>query len=618
MSDEVTKVSPLGTEEEQQLRKWRSEFQLDYNAYKNWQDKKQVWEKFYDGDQLSPEEKKALRDRNQPEVVINLIKPRIDGVIGDFLGRRVMMRARDKGSADFNTAKHITEALRFIEEQNRFDDQEAKVAEDLFIGGVGWYKVGIEFDFLEPEIKIAYRDNDDVIVDRRSRKRDLSDAKRLWETVWVEVEDLVELYPQFEKEIISAANQQEGSFVGNYGAPGENYLGDDYAQSENVASQSLVQMETFTDPKRNRVRLINVWERVQKRVVFAYHPDMKDTMTEITDYSAQDIADLKESFPSYQVFNKTKTELNSGLFLFNKVLDYRENVREHDSAGKFPFARALGHVERSNKNIPYGMVKQYIDAQREYNKRRSKLLHKSNTNRIIAEAGAVAKHDIERTRKEAARPDGYVEFNPGKQFRIDSDSPAQTDVFLLQLAQSEIEASGIANEFVGTENKQLSGVAISLRQSGGQKMLRPFYAALRAARRDIFHIALEEIQQYWTSEKLVKITDDPDASDVILNQRSYDPETGKLKIENNLRLGKYDIKIDEDLETANERSEQLKELIQFAELTLKAGQPFPLDLAIKASNIPNKDEWLSRIAEMEKQRQAALQQQLSQQSTGAA
>ena len=617
MPDLIDRVLPKESEDDETLRRWESEFQLDFRAWEDWQEKKKEWERFYDGDQLSSDEKEALKKRHQPEVVINLIKPRIDGVIGDFLGRRVMMRARDRGTADFDKAKHITEALRYIEDQNHFDDQEAQVAEDLFIGGVGWYKASLEFDFLEPEIRLNYRSNDDVILDRRCRKEDLSDAKRLWETIWVEVEDLVELYPDSEDDIRSAAQKEMESFAGPLpiGA-GRQHIGDDYAKNDDASPDTGINFETFVDPKRKRLRLINVWERVQKRIEFAFHPDIEGTVAEITDLTSQEKSALKQNFPGAQIFARTRWELNSGIFILGHVLEYKKNVRPHDSEGKFPFSRAIGHVERSDTRTPYGLVRQYVDAQKEYNKRRSKLLHKSNVNRILAEEGAFAANDTERVRKEAARPDGVVIFKAGRKVEIGNDRPEQADVFLLQLAQTEIEASGVSKEFIGTENKVLSGRAIGIRQSEGQKMLRPFYAALRSARRHIFSIVLEDMQQYWTSEKLIKITDDPEAGSVVLNQRVSLPD-GTVGIVNDLRLGKYDIKVDEDAETPNQRQESFAQLAQLGQVALQAGEPFPIEMLIKSSDLPNKKEWLDAIAQRKQQQMQMMQLQLMAQAGAA-
>lgn len=593
---------------QQKLQRWRSEFQLDYAAFNKWRENKKMWERFYDGDQLSDEEKRALKARGQPEVVVNLIKPRIDGVLGDYLGRRVMMRARDRGSSDFDKAKHITEAIRYIEDMNRFDEQEAKVGEDMLIGGIGWYKILLDFDFLEAEIRVSHRNNNDVIPDRRSRRLDMRDGKRLWETVWVEVEDLKELYPTYEKEIEEAASIQMESFDSWLCQnKDKDYRGDDYDLS--TTNVDGINFETFLDPKRRRIRVINCWEREQKRIEFAFHPAIQGSVQEITDLDSSDRKALRINYPGVQTFTRVKWNLNSGIFIVNAIIEDKVDVRPHDSEGKFPFIRAIAHIEKEDSLSPYGMVKQYVDPQKEYNKRRSKLLHKSNTNRIVAEEGAIADGNIEKIRREASRPDGVVLYKAGKQFQIQGGEPAQADVLLLQLAQSEIDAAGVSKEFVGQEDSSISGRAVNLREVYGQKILRPYYASLRYARKQVFEIILEEMQQYWTSEKLIKITDDPTAGQIILNQRATDPITGRPVILNNLRLGKYDIKIDEDVETPNQRQEIFNNLLKLGEVSLKAGQPFPLEMLIKSSDLPNKQEWLDAIAQRQVQQMQVLQAQ---------
>lgn len=602
MAEEQANTQPEGNPDDIRLRKWKSEFSMDFKNHKKWWDQKHEWEKFYDGDQLDADEKSELQKRGQPEVVINLIKPRIDGVVGSFLANRVMMRARDKGSGDFEKAKYITEALRYIEDQNRFDEAEFRVAEDLFISGMGWYKEHLEFDFMEPEIRISYRSNNDVIVDRQCRRRDLKDAKRLYETVWVEVEDLIELYPTYADEIQACANMAPQELVPSTDTSVQK-IGDNYAQSNNVSADTW-DFETFVDIQRKRLRLVNVWEREQKKTLFAFHPALENSVIEITDMSKGDLSDFKKIYKNAQYFTRTRWQLNSGIFIANTILEDKKNVRPHDSDGKFPFARAVAQVDRETY-LPYGMVKQYVDPQKEYNKRRSKLLHKTNVNRIIAERGAV--EDIDLAREEAARPDGYVEINPNKKFDIGNSTPSQSDVYLLQLAQSEIESSGIAKETIGQEDKVMSGTAIQLRQVDGQKMLRSYYASLRSARRDIFAIVLEEMQQFWTSEKLIKITDDPRAGEIILNQRITDPRTGEVFIRNDLRLGKYDIKIDEDLETPNQRDETFRSLTSLAPAIVQSGTPFPIVSLLRASNLPIKEDLISEI-EAEKQRQLQIAQ----------
>lgn len=604
----LQEVTSQNVDDVKRLEKWRNEFIKDFDHFKKWLVKKKDWENFYDGDQLSQEEKSELSQRKQPEVVINLIAPRIDAAIGDFLGRRVMMRAKDRGSGDFEKAKYITEALRYVEDLTEFSQNEYEVAKNLFISGLGWYKIHLEFDFLEPEIRISHKNYNDVILDRNSKRMDMTDAKRLWETMWVEVEDLIDIYPDYEKEIRGAIELPHSWDESPLHSTGMQTLGDDYAKEGSSADSGSI--GAFTDPNRKCIRLINCWERVQKRIEFAFHPSLDGQVANLSDMKADERSDFQKIYPDAQHFIRTRWELNSGIWIYNTLLEYKENIRPHDSEGKFPFARAIAKTEHQSR-IPYGLVKQYIDAQKEYNKRRSKLLHKTNTNRILMEEGAVA--DVERARVEAARPDGTIVIKPQRKFEISGNEPAQSDVFMLQLAQAEVSSVGVAREFTGQEDSKLSGNAIQLRQVAADRMIRHLYDSLRFARKQAFNLALEEMQQYWTSQKLISITDDPNAQQVILNQRVVDPISGHIVILNNLRLGKYDIKIDEDLETPNQRQENFDQLIQLADAITKL--PPQLAMAIvKSSNLPMKQELLDQmLAEQERQMQI-LQMQVEAQA----
>src|SRR5258708_35783580 len=59
----------------------------------------------------------------------------------------------------------------------------------------------------------------------------------------------------------------------------------------------------------------------------------------------------------------------------------------------------------------YGFVRNFKGPQDEINQRRSKALHISNVTRLTLQKGSV--DDVETTRREAARPDGVIEYNPG-------------------------------------------------------------------------------------------------------------------------------------------------------------------------------------------------------------
>src|SRR6185437_3494957 len=112
----------------------------------------------------------------------------------------------------------------------------------------------------------------------------------------------------------------------------------------------------------------------------------------------------------------------------------------------------------------YGFVRNLKGPQDELNQRRSKALFMSNVTRLIGQKGAV--DNVETARKEYARPDGYVEYNPGFDAPKPDDKTADLaqQLSLMQDARSEIDSfANVTPDLVTREVPgDHSGVAINL------------------------------------------------------------------------------------------------------------------------------------------------------------
>jgi hypothetical protein len=105
----------------------------------------------------------------------------------------------------------------------------------------------------------------------------------------------------------------------------------------------------------------------------------------------------------------------------------------------------------------YGFIRNLKSPQDEINHRRSKALHLLNTRRVVSEKGAV--DDIEVARREWAKPDGWVEVNPG--LKMEPDTSAVSDfkgqLEMLQESKNEIENFGPNPALVGQGLEDSSG-----------------------------------------------------------------------------------------------------------------------------------------------------------------
>jgi len=274
------------------------------------------------------------------------------------------------------------------------------------------------------------------------------------------------------------------------------------------------------------------------------------------------------------------------------------------------------HVDRENNR--YGMVRDMISLQDEINKRRSKALHLLSVAQVITEKGAV--QDIDKARREVAKPDGAIEVMPGMRFEIHHGGEMATgQMNLLQHATSEMQATGPNASMSGTDNRELSGRAILAQQAGGAAQNEPIADGLREWMQEVYEIVWMAARQYWTGGKWVRVTDDlgttkyvginqpvtlqdelaqmPDQQRAMAMQQLQimpgDPRLQMVvRVENDITDMDIDVTIGAGLDVPSLQNEQFQVLLQLA-----STQPglIPADVLIAASSLHDKDKLLERM-----------------------
>ncbi len=173
----------------------------------------------------------------------------------------------------------------------------------------------------------------------------------------------------------------------------------------------------------------------------------------------------------------------------------------------------------------YGYPRNLKGPQDELNQRRSKTLFMSNVTRLIAQKGAV--DDVERARKEYARPDGYVEYNPGfeKPHPDDKTADLQAQLSLMQDARTEIESfANITPDLITRDIPgDHSGVAINMLQRAGIAELGPFLRNWKVWKKRVYRAIWNVVQRTWTHERFVRVTDSQGLAQFFqLNAQEFD------------------------------------------------------------------------------------------------
>lgn len=561
------------------LRTW---FQTAEDASQDGRQQAETARDYYDGKQLTKDEQAALIARGQPVVIANRIKPKINYLRGLEKKGRQDPKAYPRNPADEDAADAATQAIRFVCDDNSFDDVSSDVWDNLLIEGFGGADVVVERDYRDELcIRVLYWPWDRLFYDIHSRRPDFSDAKYLGGVMWMDEDEVKARWPETGERAVEASY----AFAQAQGT-GETY--DDRPRDNQWA-----------DYKRKRVRVI-------------------------------------------QIHWREGVEWWTATFAAGGFLTEPEKSPYLDQYGMAECSLILQSAYVDRENVRYGAVKDMIGPQDEINKRRSKALHLMSVRQVIAEEGAV--HDVDAARAELAKPDGYVEVAP--QFRFDianTGDLAAAQFQLLQEAKSELEAVGPNATMQGRQGASASGRAIALSQQGGAiEVDGALLDRHRQWKRRIYRAIWNRVRQFWTEEKWLRVTDDnqhvqfvglnrpktvgdalaelpPQQQQMMAQQAGLQPgdprlaqplmgPDGKPVLANNVGSLDVDIIVDEAPDVATLQIEEFQQLAQLMQ-GMPALGPLALDLLIRASSLRSKDELLERV-------EAALQPQQGPQQQG--
>lgn len=565
--------------DEEVLRRFKHDFLCDFIAEEQWRINAKEDGEFYDGIQWTPEQKTKLEERGQPVVTINRIKPRMDAIHGIQQALRVDTKAYPVNDKE-NEAQEVSEALRAIENDNDFDQQESLAFEDQTITGRGWYKISKRWDGLKSRHSVRRAFNEDVVKDRNAREEDLSDCKRISESVMTELEDAKALFPQAAEKLEWVCDDKLADVIARTNEP--RHRPDQYRTGAGEAF-TPEDYNDFVDRERRQVRLVTTWYRTQEPKRFFYHANLPEPQ-DVTNEDEKSIETLQLTYPQGEIVTQWTKKLNSITFCWNTILEHKKDIRPHDEEAKFPWVYVPAYIERATR-LPYGLLRQMKDPQREVNKRRSKLIHLISVNGVRYEKGAF--DEPEKARNEFSKADYFIEQNPQFQVVVEKNlDVSQTHYLMLQQATQEIDNAAASKEVEGRGNSSSSGREFQMRQQQATQTIRKLFSNLRAARRRVALYFLDEV----------------------LNENPALKESAT----------KYDIKIEEAPESLNLNSETFEQLVGLSK-DPRIAQVMPIDMLIKVSPLAGnvKSEFIERIKQAQEQQaqmqMAMMQAQMAQQ-----
>lgn len=196
-----------GVKETADLAKCRKKFEEARDLTETARTEQQKDGDYYDGIQLTAEELAALSKRKQPAIVINRIRPAVNGILGVVERGKSEPRAFPRTPKDEESSEVATDVLRYIADYNHFSQIKIRCFKDMLVPGTMAAQVLVQPDM---QVKIEQIRWEEFFYDPRSRREDFSDAAYLGIARWMRADDVARLYPDKADDIEAGLSSRTG------------------------------------------------------------------------------------------------------------------------------------------------------------------------------------------------------------------------------------------------------------------------------------------------------------------------------------------------------------------------------------------------------------------------
>ena len=536
-------------------------------------------EDFYDNEQWAEADKATLEERGQDPIVYNVISASVDWVIGTEKRSRTDFKILPRRKDGSKPAERKSQLLKYLSDVNRTPFHVSRSFEDSAKVGLGWIEDGITDDDGQEPIYCRYESWRNMLHDSSATEMDLSDARYVFRTKWVDLDTAQAMFPKRKSLLARSVDNA-------YDYHAFDLFGDQAMDSREIELDQGSRGSRSDDVTggffRRRVRLIEAWfiQPVMTKKVSGgqFAGELYD------EASAGHQEEIQRG--DAEVRERLTMRMHVAIFTHAGLLYLGPSPYRHN---RYPFTPIWAY-RRGKDGLPYGMIRRLRDIQRDINKRASKALHILSTNKVIMEKGAV--DDIDDMLEEVSRPDGVTVVNPNKRFEINNERElSQWHLELMSRSIAMIQqSSGVTDELLGRRTNATSGIAIERRQNQGSMTTTKLFDNLRYAKQISGEKQCSLIEQFMTDKKAFRITNMRGTPEYV--------EVNDGLPDNDIVRTKADYVISEADWRASVRQAQADELL---ELLGKLAPVAPavvmvmLDLVVESMDLPNREELVNRI-----------------------
>ena len=537
-------------------------------------------EDFYDGIQWREQDAAALRERGQVPLVYNVIATSINWIIGtEKRGRtdyKILPRRKEAGTA----ANRKTQLMKYLSDINRSSFHRSRAFEDCTKVGIGWMEEGLQQPEDGEPVYDRYESWRNILWDSACTEPDLSDGRYLFRFKWLDLDVAEAMFPErvgLLRMCARAANDWE---IDDFG--------DDASDSQERLNETSHYRNAVTTFKRERVRIIEAWHKVNEDVEKMRGGDFNGEIYNPNDPAPGHQADIDEN-RGYPVTIPRAMRMRVSIFCVGGMLWDGPSPYRHNS---YPFT-PIWCYRRGRDKLPYGVIRNLRDMQEDINKRASKALHIISTNKTIMDEGAV--DDLDEFREEVARPDAVIVKKQGKELVINVDrelAPAHLQMMSQAIGMIQ-QVSGVTDENLGRQTNASSGKAITARQEQGGLATALIFDNLRFAVQVHGEKLLSAIEQFYSEEKQFRITNMRNTPEYI-TINDGDPDNDIIRTKADFVIGEEDWR--NTIRQA--QNEELFALLQQLAPVAPQLALVMMDLLVEGMDIASREELVKRIRQV--------------------
>lgn len=539
-------------------------------------------EAFFDGDQWDEKDKAVLQSRGQLPLVYNVIASAVNWLLGTQRRGRAQFKVLPRKKTGSQPAERKTQLMKYIGDANREEYHMSRAFADAVRVGIGWLECGHQDETRREPVYSRYENWRNILWDSRSGELDMSDARFIFRAKWADLDTAMKKFPD-RRDIVERAKFQNMDL----GAQMLDGWSDEAMDEAETTLQSHYEHNTGSGHyERHRVRLIECWYKTPEPTDFIKGGEFTG---EVFDPYHAGHVDAVNADEGASIVSRIKMRVRVAIFtntglLYEGISPYNHN--------EYPFTPIWGN-RRGSDGMPYGLIRNMKDIQRDINKRASKALHIMSSSKIIMDDGAV--QDIDELAEEAAQSDAIIVKKKGYELKLDQDRALAAPH--LELMSRDItmiqQQSGITDEAMGRSTNATSGKAIVARQNQGSVAIAHFLDNLRFARQIHGEKQLSLIEQYFSEEKAFRITNSRGSPEYVSVNDGEEM--------NDIVRTKADFVISDDDWKATMRQAEVEELMKTLRELAPANPQVVmvlLDLVVDAMDIPSKDEIVARIRQL--------------------